>query len=180
MRYAKWIFGLFLIVFILVCAVILIRRNVNRPTWKEFSSDDGKFSVLMLGTPREETTQVGGKPFRSYSCQLQKDTAYRVIYADIPDETLKKEEPDYTGKFLDDACRGLEGRFKGEFKSAKRISVGEYPGREVEIAAPDNVYYRARVYLVKNRYYQVLAQGPKGTIDAEPTTKFLDSFKVQS
>lgn len=59
--------------------------------WREFSSPEGSFTVLMPGTPTKKTTSVGGE-FLSIDGHLftvsldNNSVTYGVFYADFPSE----------------------------------------------------------------------------------------------
>ena len=178
MKWTKVILGCAAGMVILLCSAVLLARHLSRPSWTEFSSAAGKFSVLMLGQPREEEAEAG--KVRSYQCQTPAHVSYLVVCVEVSDEALKKNAPDSSGKFLDDACVGLEEKFKGKSPVARKISLGDYPGREVEIATPNDTCYRVRVFLARNRYYQVVTQGPNEAVHSDEAARFFDSFKLTS
>ncbi len=63
----------------------------------------------------------------------------------------------------------------GTYKSARDVTAGKTPGRELVIDRGQDPTERARVFVVKGRVYQVITQTPEGQDDAD-ATKFLNSF----
>ncbi len=80
---------------------------------------------------------------------------------------------------LDSSRDGAVGNLKGELDSEKDIKLGDYPGREVRIAVDEGKkLFRARVYLVDQRLYQVVVFGTKDAATSKEADKFLDSFQL--
>lgn len=56
----------------------------------------------------------------------------------------------------------------------RKIELGEYPGRSVEIEATDGMNGKASIYLIGNRLYQLLLISP----NLEDGKQFFESFQV--
>ena len=67
---------------------------------------------------------------------------------------------------------------KGKLITQSTITLAEYPGRAITVEMPDGLIVTARLYLVKNRFYQLLAETKRTKEDAEKIASFLDSFKL--
>jgi len=150
-------------------------------TWSEFSSAEGAFSVLMPGTPTEETqtqdTELGAIDVHSFTFE-QGGVAYLVGYNVFPAAVIEAASPD---SLLDGACDGQVQAVKGTRVSEQEITLGAYAGRDLEILIEDSdgpASLRSRMFLVRDRLYQVMVVGPKGQSTSPDTLKFLDSFKL--
>jgi len=78
----------------------------------------------------------------------------------------------------DGALSGTNG--KAKLVGETDISIEGHPGRELRVEYPDG-FSIARIYLVRNRIYQVFASIPADKKAQEPTVvKILDSFKLLS
>jgi hypothetical protein len=105
----------------------------------------------------------------------QKDSAYSVRYNDYPESVFQKKD---ANKILDDMRSAFVS--KGTLLNEDILSLDKYPGRDLRIKTSDGKYImHDRIYLVKNRAYQIMAVTEKeGGFSGEDLNKFLDSFKL--
>jgi len=152
--------------------------SVAAVDWKDFSSTEGGFAILMPGEPAQSTetvkTAAGDMSMHIYMLEL-KNSAYGVIYTDMP--SMFQQMPNAADKLLDGGRDGAVAQMKGKLVSEQAISIGRHPGRELHIDS-DRAVIVARIFLVDLRLYQVLAILPKGQSPTDDTTKFLDSFRA--
>lgn len=140
--------------------------------WAKFSSTEGRFSVLMPASPlREEQTKEarGAKVVMRFFTAGSEQGVFIVAYADYKMGAVKQELDANRDSFL----RGM----KATLVSESDIKLQENPGREI-IAERDRLSIRSRIYLVGNRYYQVVAITPAtlpGNLEAH---KFFASFEL--
>ena len=164
---------------VLIVAMRAISGVADEPTeWKEFASKDGRFTVLMVGTPKQyklDTESDFGKGVLNMnSIQLGK-TMYAANYCDFPAEIKKAGLKQVYDSSRDGAAANLEGKLASE----KDLKLGEHPGREIQIAVQGGKrLFRARVYLIDQRLYQVVVFGTKEAATSKDADKFLDSFKL--
>jgi hypothetical protein len=164
---------------LLVAGALL--AGCGETTWSEYSSAEGAFSVLMPGTPTEQTqaqdTEMGTIDVHSFTFE-EGDVAYLVGYNVFPAAVIGAASSD---SMLDGARDGQVNAVKGTLVNEQKITLGAYPGRELEIQIEDSdgtLSLRSRTFLVRDRLYQVMVVGPKGQSTSPDTTKFLDSFKL--
>lgn len=158
--------------FLLLCGFI--------PAWEEFTSEEGGFTVMMPKTPTHETseipTAIGPVTMHTFSASNNNKWAYMVIYSDYDAESVSAADP---STMLEGARDGVMKQLGGKIVIDRDLTIGGYPGKEVEVVTSDKQFRcRARLFLVDNRLYQVIAVVPgkaKLTKDAE---KFLESFKI--
>jgi hypothetical protein len=143
----------------------------------EFSSVEGKFKVFMPGKPKKQTLRAAGMTLRTFSIE-DKDGAYVVAYADVP--IPSDESPEQIQKRLRGARDGMLNNINGELTSESRIWLqGTYPGRELSAELPGGVgILRARIYLVQQRMYQIMAVGTPARVKSADTVRFLESLTV--
>jgi hypothetical protein len=149
---------------------------------QEFKSALGRFSVM---TPAElkETTQTVETPGGNLKLHIfvgqEGRTGYFVSYNDHPPELVKRASPE---NMLDGARDGAVGNIQGNLASESKITLEGYPGREIVIdgTAEDGrgLTIRGRLFLVKNRLYQVMAVTPRGQANTKEIDDFLQSFKL--
>jgi hypothetical protein len=150
----------------------------DQPEWKEFASKEGRFKVLMPGTPdqdKAETDSDFGKGVLHMSVVRAGKTTYGANYCDFPAEIKKAPLKQVYDSSRDGAVANLEGKLASE----KDVKLGEYPGREIQIdVAEGKRLFRVRVYLVDQRLYQVVVFGTREAAVSKEADKFLDSFEL--
>lgn len=156
----------------------------NPTSWKEYSSAEGRFSILFPGMPKEEVQSIDlqGGQFRIHVHNLKAFAEYGVIYADYP---IPVGDPDIAKQVLDNGAKGAVAEVQSELLSVTEISIDGYPGRLLRERLPDGKVLKAKMYLVGQRLYQIAVTLPGA--DSTPDNgksyekfadKFLDSFKL--
>ena len=152
------------------------------PKTKDFRSEAGKFSVKAPVTLEEQpqTINVSGGKVEAHTYLGEKDDiAYVVAYSDYRQEVVNQSTLD---EMLNNARDSMISSANGKLILETRISLGDTVGREFtldyEMLDGNDGTMKARIYLVKNRLYQVMVLADKANADAASITKFLDSFKL--
>ncbi len=160
-------------------ALIVLLTGCQRVTWKEFSSKEGMFSVLLPGTPTVQTQKLNTRAgvLDLYFFVVEQDGfQYLVSYNDYPEAMIREANAD---KVLDGARNGVVANVQGRLSSESRVWLAENPGRELRIKIPDGRQaMRTRLYFVKNRLYQVGVVSSEDGSASEDISKFLNSFKL--
>ncbi|BAY30365.1 hypothetical protein NIES2107_22090 [Nostoc carneum NIES-2107] len=148
------------------------------PTWQEFSSSEGKFSVLFPNgqvediSPPENSNSSGIKSLKMHGVNGGKN-AFVVGYADFSID-VSQVAP---GALID---AFLEGMLENESKllSQKNIQVEEYPGKEIKVKDEKNgTIYNSRFFLVGQKIYFMMV-GSIETPEISDTQKFFNSFQL--
>ena len=146
----------------------------------DFTSKEGKFSVTLPSKPKEQSnkipTDAGEVDAHMFLVDL-KDRAYLVSYNDYKAGSVGANTEKVLGGVVDGSARGV----KGKLVKDEKITLGEkkYPGHDITIELPGNQgFYRAKVYLVGDRLYQVVALGPDEFIKSKPVEEYFKSFKL--
>jgi hypothetical protein len=170
---------------LLLIAVVLAStssslRAQDKDKFKPFTSNEGKFTILMSGEPKEQkqTTKAGGMDLVTvlYVCEIDQNRALVVGYNDLPPANIN---PAITDKVLDSAAGAVNTGVKGTLLSTKKIALGKNPGREVKIKLPDDKgLLKVNIYLVGNRLYQVHGVGPESFVNSPQLDRYYKSFKV--
>ena len=161
--------------------------EANPKSWKEFTSQDGFFTVLLPGTPVKQLQQAGSPtgPVDYFAYTLQTEAhSYYVAFIDFP------EVPnDARGirKILDGARDGAIATINGTLVSEQDLSLKGMPGRAMTVEGPSQVL-KARIYLAELRLYLLMIVASKtpaptpeaGILDNATVEKFLGSFKLMS
>src|SRR4051812_18234256 len=97
-------------------------KEFNPDSWKEYSSAEGRFSILFPGTPREEVQSVDaqGVQFKIHIHNLKAFSEYGVIYADYP---IPVGDPNIAKQVLDSGAKGAVAEVRSELLSMTDISI---------------------------------------------------------
>jgi len=160
--------------------VILIPTLVvaDDSKWKEYKSKEGKFTVLMPGTPMEQTQEAktpAGAVKVHMALVIAGDDVYLIGHNTIPGGTKTYD----VEKGLDGARTNASKQF-GKVDSEKKLTLGKakHPGREVLFIKGDTGA-RVRYYVFNDALYQIVVAGKVDVIKGDDATKFLDSFKAE-
>lgn len=168
--------------FALLAAGVLLFIAADKVEFKEFQSKEGRFKVLIPGTPKELERSTAGIRTKMYVIEIKNNGAYMAAYADKPG--TKDAKDDVIEKVLKASRDGVISNFNGKLLKDSSIKLNDkYPGRdfEVELEFPDDKskrLARLRIYLVDGRLYQVHVLGTKEFVTSDEATKFLDSFAL--
>jgi hypothetical protein len=141
------------------------------PELKEFSPESGAFTVLFPGTPKTHKQTVGRIDNYAFSAEPGKGQVFLVSYFDLPANVQLT---------LETSVKAYAGGRKGTISSEKKVLLNdEYPGREAEIALPGGRVSRLRLFMVKQRQYQLVVEGAPEFVRSTSADKFLASFRVK-
>ncbi len=142
--------------------------------WKNFTSNDGGFQVMMPGTPQlQQNTHksfVGAIEENTYMVNT-KDGSYSVEYSNLPNIAVSMGG---AGAIFDGAKKGLLKDSGGKQVSFSDITLNGNPGKELVYQIPSvgaDTMGKARFYLVQKRLYVLVATGSKAS-------QFFNSFKL--
>jgi hypothetical protein len=148
-------------------------------TWKEFQAKQGRFSVLLPGTPVYEVQTrdfpaVGATQVHTYVLR-QEPYVFLVVYADLPPELLR------TGPLAvaDDMQNAFLETLDARLVSEKDIKISGRAGKEFRADVPKLPGVAlSRAAAVGGRVYQIAVVAPREQSRAPELRKFLDSFKL--
>lgn len=159
--------------------------NRDFSQWKPYSPEGAKFTVTMPGIPVKEhqraTNPRGNLETDIYTLDVPGGGFYTVTDAVMPpglDLTSGLDE------ILDSSADRIVESASGRLLYKRNVSVAGYAGREVEVEIPSAAVegggrLRARVVLVGERLYELIAVTPdRRSADAE-REYFLDSFTIR-
>jgi hypothetical protein len=165
-----------------VAAVLLLKKAGGSADsdWREFTSAEGRYRVLLPGTPRHQTQN---QPTMVGNILMHLDVVERnggrsgfcVLYADFPFDRL---DPVQEKQVLDFGVMGGAMGAKGKLVSSRDVTLGAHRGKEMEIDVPGKGKMIGRIYLVRNRLYILLAAGPGLSAASPDVTKFWGSFQL--
>jgi hypothetical protein len=150
--------------------------------FKEFRSATSNFSVKAPAQLEEQTqtvdTDSGKAEAHTYLAESD-GILYVAAYSVFRDEIINQGDPE---EFLNNARDSMLASLNGKLVLETRKSLGDYPGRELvvdmKMADGTDGVMKARLYLVKNRLYQLMVMANTQDASAGTITTFLDSFKL--
>ena len=155
--------------------------------WQQFSSKEGRFSILFPGLPVEETQSIGapGVNFNLHLNRLHTFAEYSVMYADYP-ESINDNNVDLANSVLDNGLEGAVAEVNSKLLEVNKISLEGHPGRSYKERMADGGIMRGKTFLVGHRLFQIAITTPKeegasaDTVRLYETTaeKFLESFRL--
>jgi TonB family protein len=160
------------------CALLSLAFTISAlaqsTEWKEYTSEKGKFSVLLPGAPelgyRLGPADSGG--VMSYVTNYQKAAgAWSVDYFDLP---AIPPDADAVKKLLERRRDSYTARPSSE----KSQTLNGYPALEFKEPIDDRDRVKVvKIILVKQRVYELWVVTQAGRAASEDVTKFFDSFK---
>jgi hypothetical protein len=154
-------------------------RDSNRfdPEWVAFTSDNGRFSVLMPGTPTEseETVQSAHGPYTTHLYILRnKENVYLIGWVDY-DPSFNFNRQVELEMNRDNFVKGV----KATLLTSSPGKVNGYNTIDFSAETPERTF-KSRVYMVGRRPYQLVIGSPKGVDDSVNVSRFFSSFKVSA
>jgi hypothetical protein len=147
-------------------------KAISASLWREYTSPEGRFSVLLPGEPTPSEVAGG---FKGVKATIPEPLINFVVY--YSDSPTKPNPQKYFDNFKNEIM-------PKEFARAKLvreadIQINGNPGHEFILLMTDtNGFLFRRIYFVGNRLY-ILSVAGSGWKDQTPDSqKFFDSFKV--
>ena len=159
--------------------IVLALLACKKAEFKPLTSQEGGFAVEMPGEPKQETkateTAAGPIQFHMFSVEMSSGSvAYIVSYNDYPRALVAFGTPD---SLLDGVVEGAVGKGRS-VKSQRNVALAGHPGREFTAVLASGHEYASRVFLVKERLYQLNVVSDPGKVDEQDKLRFFDSFKL--
>ncbi|HJU92069.1 MAG TPA: hypothetical protein VJ656_03955 [Pyrinomonadaceae bacterium] len=144
-------------------------------TWTKFTSDVGRFSVLMPGVPKDtvETKESEHGPYTTHLFVLrQPRNVFLIGWVDY-DPSFNFNRQAEMEMNRDNFIKGLNATLL----NTRVIRIDGYPVLEFRAEGEQRIF-TSRVYMVGRRPYQIVIGSPKGVDDSVNINRFFNSFKV--
>jgi len=146
----------------------------------KFYSKDGRFKISFAVEPKTQSqmidTEAGKIEMFTFMYEKSATEAYMVAYADYPSELIKKSK---TKDLIAGAKNGVLKNLNSKVTEEKAIKLGNYEGLQFKAKGVENEFYLAyKMYLVKNRLYQIAILRDGGSPTEESIKSFLNSFEL--
>jgi len=143
--------------------------------WVHFTSDDGRFSVLMPQTPTDktETTNSEHGPYTTHLF-IVRDTisVYLIGWVDYDPSFNFNRQAELEAN-RDNFVKGINAKLL----TTRATVIDGYSAIEFTAEATERIF-KSRVFMVGRRPYQIVIGSPKGTDDSASVNRFFNSFKV--
>ena len=149
---------------------------VDTGGWVRFTSETGRFSVLMPEIPVEKpgtTTQGEHGPYTTHLLVVRDATSvYLIGWVDYAPEFNFNRQAELEAN-RDNFIKGI----KGKLLTTRPTTIDGYSAIEFVAETADRTF-KSRVYMVGRRPYQIVIGSPKGQDDSVNLNRFFNSFKI--
>jgi hypothetical protein len=144
----------------------------------QYKSPDNSFSVMLPKKVDKQNqtinTQLG--PINAYMFNAKlKYQEFTIAYSEYPDSFVKVTDPK---TLLDGSRDGAVRNIQGQLLSETLIDIDGNPGRELRIEGPQKMVLKSRMYLVKNRLYQIMVVSKPDHAFDKKIDEVFNSFKI--
>ena len=151
---------------------------LSSPSWQEYTSPEGGFTVLMPGKPAVEKKAVASIADAANLTEVAlkgppSDSWYAVHFYDLTDLPLDRDA--FFNQVKDKAVAANAGSKAG---ADQFLTILSHTGKEFTIDLGNQKTLTRRVYLVENRVFVISALQPAAAADER--AKFFDSFTISS
>src|SRR5262249_6349868 len=146
---------------------VMPRANmpIDVPEWTKVSPHAAGFGVSTPEEPKEQKQKVKAgtseMDLTQYVVSLGDKGAYLVMYSDLPGTRTGDGEDIYKAA-RDRVVENLKGRLLNESK----VQLSDTVGREIHVQSPAGVVVRDRMFVMNNRFYQVMVAGPRAFVNS--------------
>jgi hypothetical protein len=145
---------------------------------EKYSSADGKFKINFEGKPtvsnQKVPTEVGDIEVHMFIYEKSATEIFLVGYSDYPSELIKKSN---VAEVIKGAQSGVVSELKAKITEEKNINVGGNDGIWFR-ANSDQYYITYKLFLCKNRLYQIGMVRDGSHVTDETAKGFMDTFEL--
>jgi hypothetical protein len=169
---------------IALSVLILIASAACTPSeWRELAVSEAGFRILMRGDAvyvRQELDTPGGRMSAHLYSSDRPDAYYAVGYSDYPLAIIIGAQPEEIFAGVRDTwLRRTQGKLISSNQDLKLAD--QHPGMEFTAEGKSGdagTFVQARLYLVDQRLFQVIAMGPKQAVPQGTINRYLNSFAL--
>src|SRR5262245_10870609 len=158
---------------------VLFPVRAPQATWKEFSSPEGGFLILLPRQPEMNKLTVRTKngPVDAISFLAKDENAneFMVTYSEYPAMNLGASRAE---KIFDGARDGVTAVQQGRLLSDTTVTLDTHPGRAIVVERPDGRIQKMVCYLVNHHFYQLSVETWRFKEDARSIDGFFNSFRL--
>lgn len=143
--------------------------------WVKFTSEQGRFSVLMpeLPTDKTETVESEHGPYTTHLFIVRDAVnVFLIGWVDYHPEFNFNRQSEMEAN-RDNFVKGINAKLI----ATRGTTIDGYSAIEFTAETTDRVF-KSRVYMVGRRPYQIVIGSPKGQSDTASVDRFFNSFKI--
>jgi hypothetical protein len=160
---------------LLLTVLCLAPAALAQTPWQPFQSAVDGFGILFPGKPEQSQKDFGkGAIFHQFLVDSG-DTAFLVLYTQYAPGTFVGKDP---ALILDKSKEGLIAGLKVSVRVDRSFDFALNSARELVIDDEHGSTQVYRIYVVRDRLYQVICGGPKGFEKTPEAQRFQDSFQL--
>ena len=168
-----------LVALLVTALMVVVATAAGAETrWAEFKPRQMAFTIDMPGEwtlAERKTSRPGDDQVQLHMASVKVNgRAYMTVYWSVPGDKVAALS---TTQLLDAARAGILSSGKDKLRSEKRVTIGEFPAREIIVDSSDSKVYVMRYLAMKNVMIQAVVAGPPGVEQELDTTRFLTSLK---
>ena len=164
------------VVLIGLLAAVQLQAQTAQSAWKSYPYPADGFSISAPSQPsyssQTKATDAGNVNIHTYQVPLGESGVVMISSSEV--NGLDKDSPKAR---LQMAKAGALKAGNATLTTEKEITLGGYPGLQYEATAA-NLHVRARMYIVKNRLFQLLEISPLTTPFPTDAERISTSFKI--
>ena len=148
---------------------------VDSSGWVQFTSDAGRFSVLMPEIPEDKAQTVPSEhgPYTTHLFVVRDPVnVYLIGWVDYDPKFNFNRQSEMEAN-RDNFVKGIEATLV----SSRALTLDGFPALEFTAETADRVF-KSRVYMVGRRPYQIVIGSPKGIDNSVTLNRFFNSFKI--
>ena len=148
---------------------------VEEAPWSTFTSEAGRFSVLMPGTPTDKIETIASEPgpYTTHMMTLRNPkNVFLIGWVDY-DPSFNFNRQSEMEMNRDNFVQGV----RATLLDSRAITVDGFRVIEFTAETAERIF-KSRVYIVGQRPYQIVIGSLKGQDDSVSVNRFLNSFKV--
>ncbi|HSL54959.1 MAG TPA: hypothetical protein VK868_11220 [Pyrinomonadaceae bacterium] len=150
-------------------------KPVDNGGWTQFSSETGRFSVLMPLIPEEKTETVNSAhgPYTTHLFVVKDTTSvYLIGWVDYDPSFNFNRQAELEAN-RDNFVKGISATLV----NSRATVIDGYSAIEFSAETADRIF-KSRVFMVGRRPYQIVIGSPKNIDDTANVERFFNSFKV--
>jgi TonB family protein len=166
---------------LLICALSSLVRAQSASDWKEYSSAEGKFRILMPGEPSKKMRCKGDDSPHSvtYVAKFEDDKqTWTVAYFDAP---VRPASAEAIKKIFDRTCDYRTRSAYHKIIDEKDQDFSGYPARDIKIRFDydSERVELTKIVLVGQRVYEISVVTFVNSADAPDVHRYFDSFRAE-
>jgi WD40 repeat protein len=155
-----------------------LRGGIPAAAWDEFAPPEGRFRVMMPGTPtRRDLVPTDTPGLTLFGVDWDRgNVAFLAGYGDLSEGELR--ETPWEQRLAGERDGVLKNQRNGKLVEDKVIELGGHPGREFVVGVAGKGVLATRVYGVGHRLYLLMAGGLGVAADDRDVQMFFNSFAL--